>query len=183
VLSKSQRSLRARVAAHSLHGQRDSRELTAAARTTFCEKFEDLVDPDGALPQAERQRRVEQLRHAYFARLALKSSRARSQRSRSADETGSNASKDLSPIGRRGESRKDALRPEVRAVFRRLRREQNLTQAQLAARTGGAVCTDAVSDLETGRHASHPATVEAILSVLRISMERVRALADQNLPS
>jgi transcriptional regulator with XRE-family HTH domain len=78
----------------------------------------------------------------------------------------------------------NALRPEIRAVFKQLRRERNLTQAQLAVRTGmattgGAICVDAVSDLETGRHASNPATVEAVLKVLRVTMDGVLERANQ----
>ena len=79
-LTPEQRSLRARLAAHSLHAQVDSVAHTAPAREAFLARFEAEVDPEGILPEAERRRRADQARSAYFARLALASSRARSQR-------------------------------------------------------------------------------------------------------
>jgi hypothetical protein len=76
-LTPEQRSLRSRLAAHSLHSQRDSRELTAKARAKFLGRFLDEVDPDRELPEAERLRRAEHARKAYFTRLALASAKAR----------------------------------------------------------------------------------------------------------
>lgn len=76
-LTPSERSLRARLAAHTLHATHDSRELTKSAREAFLKRFEDQVDPDRTLPEAERLRRAEQARKAYFTSLALKSARAR----------------------------------------------------------------------------------------------------------
>jgi hypothetical protein len=72
-----ERSLRARFAAHSLHATHDSRELTAPARAAFLGRFEREADPEGVLDPAERTRRAEHLRKAFFARLALKSAQAR----------------------------------------------------------------------------------------------------------
>ncbi len=43
--------MRARIAAHSLHAQHDSRELTAPARKAFMDSFERKVDPDGGRAQ------------------------------------------------------------------------------------------------------------------------------------
>jgi hypothetical protein len=71
------RSLRARVGAYSLHSKYDSREITAPARRRFLQKFLDEVDPEQVLPEAERQRRAEHARKAYFARLALASAKTR----------------------------------------------------------------------------------------------------------
>ena len=76
----SERSLHARLAAYELHSKYDSRELTAKARATFLSRFEDEVDPDRQLPEAERIRRAEAKRRAYFTRLALKSAQARRKR-------------------------------------------------------------------------------------------------------
>lgn len=76
-LTPTERSLRARLAAHSLHAKVDSREHTAPARQAFMARFEDEVDPDRILPEAERRRRAGQAKKAYFARLALKSAKAR----------------------------------------------------------------------------------------------------------
>lgn len=72
-----ERTLRARLAAHTLHATHDSRELTASARAAFLGRFEREADPEGVLEPAERARRAEHLRKAFFARLALKSAQAR----------------------------------------------------------------------------------------------------------
>ncbi len=76
-LSPSERSLRARVAAHSLHAKVDSTAHTAPARQAFLDRFALEVDPEGILPEAERKRRADHARKAYFMRLALASARAR----------------------------------------------------------------------------------------------------------
>jgi hypothetical protein len=73
-----QRALAARIAAHSLHSKVvDPTAHTAPARKAFLDRFEREVDPDGILPPAERARRAEHARKAYFSRLALKSAQAR----------------------------------------------------------------------------------------------------------
>ncbi len=76
-LTPEQRSLRARLAAHSLHAHVDSVAHTAPARQAFLARFEAKVDPEGILPEAERLRRADHARKAYFAGLALKSAKAR----------------------------------------------------------------------------------------------------------
>lgn len=76
-LTPADRKLAARLAAHSLHAQVDSREHTEPARVAFMARFDDEVDPDRTLPQAERVRRADQAKKAYFTRLALKSAQAR----------------------------------------------------------------------------------------------------------
>ncbi len=70
-----QRSLRARIAAYALHASHDPRETTKPARA-FMARFERQVDPDGKLPKAERRRRADAAKKAYFNGLALKSARA-----------------------------------------------------------------------------------------------------------
>ena len=79
-LSPSQRSMRARLAAHTMHARHDSREVTANARKSFVERFEHEVDPDGVLPVAERQRPAEHAMRAHMTRLALRSAQARRTR-------------------------------------------------------------------------------------------------------
>jgi hypothetical protein len=79
-LSPAERSLRARLAAHATHGQHDARATTAKARAAFLARFERQADPEGLLSPAERQRRAQQLRSAYFAQLALASAKARRTR-------------------------------------------------------------------------------------------------------
>lgn len=63
-------ALRGRIGAHTMHARHDPKETTAHARAVFLGRFDQEADPDGVLPEAERARRAEQLRRAYFARLA-----------------------------------------------------------------------------------------------------------------
>ncbi|MGI8685436.1 MAG: hypothetical protein ACR2MO_10170 [Acidimicrobiales bacterium] len=77
-VTPAERSMRARIAAYSLHAKRDPRETTAPARAAFLARFERQVDPDGTLPDAER--RAEAARKAHFTKLALRSSQARRSR-------------------------------------------------------------------------------------------------------
>jgi hypothetical protein len=79
-MNPGERALRARIGAYAMHGRNDARETTAKARAAFLARFERLADPEGRLPLAERQRRAQQLRSAYFARLALASAKARRAR-------------------------------------------------------------------------------------------------------
>lgn len=80
-LTPAERTLRAQLAAHTSWAGTDDRPArTRAARAKFDERFEREVDPDGVLPPAERARRAENARQAYFARLALKSAQARRAR-------------------------------------------------------------------------------------------------------
>lgn len=76
-LTPNERTMRARLAAHVLHASVDSREHTEPARRAFMARFEDQVDPDRVLSAAERARRAEHAKKAYFTRLALKSAQAR----------------------------------------------------------------------------------------------------------
>jgi len=69
--------MRARMAAYTLHARYDPRETTKAARRAFNQRFIDQVDPEGRLPEAERHRRAEAARRAYFTRLAYLSARKR----------------------------------------------------------------------------------------------------------
>lgn len=75
-----ERRLAAQKAAHAMHATHDSRRTSEAGRRAFLDRFEREVDPDGALPEAERARRAEHARKAYFAGLALKSASARRKR-------------------------------------------------------------------------------------------------------
>jgi hypothetical protein len=79
-LSPTERVLRARAAAHAKHAKHDARAAMDKARAAFLARFERQADPDGVLSTAERQRRAQQLRSAYFARLALASAKARRAR-------------------------------------------------------------------------------------------------------
>jgi len=55
----------------------DRTAATSPARAAFNRRFEDEVDPDRRLNPAERARRADSARKAYFMRLALKSARSR----------------------------------------------------------------------------------------------------------
>ena len=79
-LSPKSRTLRGKVAAHSRWAHEDPTPQTAKKRLAFDQRFLDEVDPDRTLPEAERLRRAQSARKAYFARLALQSAEARRSR-------------------------------------------------------------------------------------------------------
>jgi hypothetical protein len=80
-MTPEQRSLQARMAAHSLHARvANPAAHTAPARRAFLDRFEREVDPDGVLKPEERARRAEHARKAYFLKLALASAAARRRR-------------------------------------------------------------------------------------------------------
>lgn len=77
-LPPSERTLRARVAAHtSWANTPDPTSRTAPGRMAFLDRFDREVDPDGTMSPEERARRAASARRAYFASLALKSAKAR----------------------------------------------------------------------------------------------------------
>ena len=55
----------------------DPTARTAPARAAFLDRFARQVDPDGVLSPADRARRAEHARKAYFLDLAAKSVNAR----------------------------------------------------------------------------------------------------------
>lgn len=122
-----QRSLIGRIAAHSMHAKHDPRDTTAAGRAAFMRRFEDEVDPDRVLSDAERARRAESARKAYMAKLALKSAQARSKNSsvaRSASPTVRDAAPRLdaamASTGPSAEPNESTARPTTRPKRRRL---------------------------------------------------------------
>jgi hypothetical protein len=83
-LTAEQRSQRGSIGAYSLWAQiEDPSAHTAPAREAFLSRFEKQVDPQGVLAPEERARRAESARRAYFQRLALASSKARSRKAAS----------------------------------------------------------------------------------------------------
>jgi hypothetical protein len=82
LLTPEERSARARLGAYALHAKVDGTAITAAARRALLAKFEREVDPEGVLPLAERLRRAEFARKAYYAGLSFKSMRVRSARAK-----------------------------------------------------------------------------------------------------
>jgi hypothetical protein len=72
------RSMVARLGAESKWMRCEDRtKATEPARQALQRKFEREVDPDGELPPDELAIRAEHARKAYYARLALKSAKAR----------------------------------------------------------------------------------------------------------
>ncbi len=79
-LSAEQRSLRARIAAHSKWAKHDPQKATEVMRAAGPGRlayWEREVDPEGLFPEAERLRRADSARRAHMSRLALASSKAR----------------------------------------------------------------------------------------------------------
>jgi hypothetical protein len=80
-LTPEQKSLRARVAAHSRWSKPDARpRQSEAIRAARLRHHEQLVDPDGTLDPAVRRQLAENSLQAEMARLALRSSKARRAR-------------------------------------------------------------------------------------------------------
>jgi hypothetical protein len=76
-----ERTIISTIAAHERWAKCDDPSAaTAPARQGLAESFERQVDPNNLLPPAERSRRAEAARKAYFTRLALKSHQARRAR-------------------------------------------------------------------------------------------------------
>lgn len=79
--TNSERRLAAQIAAHESWANTPNRSArTAPGRAALMARFEREVDPDSVLLPAERARRAENKRKAYFARLALMSAKARAAR-------------------------------------------------------------------------------------------------------
>lgn len=74
-LTPEQRRLRASIAAHSQHAQ--GRTNTEPARRAFMARFEDQVDPDRKLPEAERAKRAHHAMRAHMLSLNLRRQRKR----------------------------------------------------------------------------------------------------------
>lgn len=79
--SPMERALRSRSASHVRWSREGDRAAaTAPARAGLQAKFERQVDPDGTLDPAERAKRAESARKAYYAELTRKSIAARRRR-------------------------------------------------------------------------------------------------------
>ena len=70
-LSPAERSLRSRLAAHSLHAKGGTN--TGPAKAAYDARWARLVDPDGSLSPGERERRAEHAKKAHYTAMALKS--------------------------------------------------------------------------------------------------------------
>jgi hypothetical protein len=77
-LTPSQRSQRARIAAHSRWAKEPDRvAATAPGRRAAFEKLLDEVDPDRKLPEAERLKRAKNAQQAQLERIRFAASRSR----------------------------------------------------------------------------------------------------------
>jgi hypothetical protein len=70
-------ALRGRIGAHRLHALHDVMETSAPGRKAAWERFLKEVDPDGVLPEAERERRAKHAQSAHMARIQHLSAKAR----------------------------------------------------------------------------------------------------------
>ena len=75
-LPAERRSAIARLAAYERAAQYGP-EVTEPARRAFQAKFEQQVDPEGVLPPAERARRAQFARKAYYLRMSVQGVEAR----------------------------------------------------------------------------------------------------------
>jgi len=95
---QAERKLAAQIAANeSWAFTADRSARTANGRAAFRARFYDQVDPLGTMDPAERHKRAEHLRRAYFQRLALKSAKARAARAVVAE--GEQADAELASLG------------------------------------------------------------------------------------
>ncbi len=83
-LSPEQRSQRARIAALTRWAHEDPTANALRGQAGLVRRFEDQVDPDRVLTEAERNRRVAAARRAHMNSLARKSAKARARRKTSA---------------------------------------------------------------------------------------------------
>jgi hypothetical protein len=80
-MTPAERRLRSQLGAHISWSRTENRSArTLPARKALWEKFERQVDPNNELAPAERAKRAEHARAAYYMALALKSARARRRR-------------------------------------------------------------------------------------------------------
>lgn len=85
--TQTERTLRAKIAAHKRWAHTvDRTAATEPARRGLLDKFEREVDPHNRLNPAERAKQAENARREHYARMALKSARARARRRRGAME-------------------------------------------------------------------------------------------------
>jgi hypothetical protein len=80
VLTKSERILRARIAANSRWSREDRGEASERQRQVLLRRFEDEVDPEHRLPADERAQRAANALSAHMLRLSLAASKARREK-------------------------------------------------------------------------------------------------------
>jgi hypothetical protein len=91
-MTPAERSMRSRIAAYAMLARNDPRAVNAKARAVYRDSFRQghscAACPEFVMPaghsEAEVTRRAEALRKAHYARLSLRSSRARSRNKKAA---------------------------------------------------------------------------------------------------
>lgn len=68
--------------------EQDRTARTAKARRAFIERFEREVDPEGVLDPAERAKRAENARRAFYARIGARGATARRKRRQAGSDGG-----------------------------------------------------------------------------------------------
>jgi hypothetical protein len=87
-LSPSERHQRARIAAHASWANTSDRSARSKpGRDAVLDRFADEVDPDHALPEAERRQRALSAQRAHLARLSFERSKAARLRREALDAT------------------------------------------------------------------------------------------------
>jgi hypothetical protein len=82
-----QRALAGRVGAYVVHSKYSGQQITANARAAANARFARQVDPEGVLPEAERNRRAAMARRAHMARLSLAAAQAKAKKRRRSQAT------------------------------------------------------------------------------------------------
>ena len=81
MLSITERSIRGRIGAYSLHALNDTHEVSLPGRVAAASLLEARLlaelDPENRLSTAERERRLEHAKKAHFQKLALRSAQKR----------------------------------------------------------------------------------------------------------
>jgi hypothetical protein len=84
-MPKTTKSLPHQIAANARWSKEDPTQQGQILRAGLEKRFLDEVDPDRVLPEAERQRRAENARKAFYQRLALASVKARQARRKNSE--------------------------------------------------------------------------------------------------
>lgn len=92
-------ALRGEIGVHARLAKHDGRDLTAAARQAFLDRFRDEVDPDRSLAPAERERRAKHALKAHMSRLALRSAQERRKRAEQAEDADLATLAELAGVG------------------------------------------------------------------------------------
>jgi hypothetical protein len=79
-MPKTTKSLQHQIAANARWSKEDPARQGQIMRAGLKRRFLDEVDPERKLPEAERQRRAENARKAFYQRMALASVKARQAR-------------------------------------------------------------------------------------------------------